>query len=70
MLVADDHQLFIDGIRHILNKLDANVAITESNSAEQAIEIIESGHEFDLVLIDLDMPGMDGMSILKRMHER
>lgn len=70
ILVADDHQLFIDGVRHILNKLDSNVTITESTCAEQAIEIIESGHEFDLILIDLDMPGMDGMSILKRMHER
>lgn len=70
ILVADDHQLFIDGIRHILYKLDSNVTVTESNSAEQAIEIIESGKEFDLILIDLSMPGMNGMSILKRMHER
>lgn len=70
ILVVDDHQLFIDGIRLILNKLDAAVSITESNAAEQAIEILESGEEFDLILIDLSMPGMDGMSVLKRMHER
>lgn len=70
ILVADDHQLFIDGMRLILNKLDAGVSITESNTAEQAIEILESGLEFDLILIDLSMPGIDGMSILKRMHER
>lgn len=70
ILVADDHQLFIDGIRYILKKLDSNVSVTECNSAEQAIEIIELGKEFDLILIDLSMPGMNGMSILKRMHER
>ena len=70
ILVADDHQLFIDGIRLILNKLDSSMSITESNSAEQAIEILESGQTYDLILIDLSMPGMDGMSILKRMRER
>lgn len=70
VLIADDHQLFIDGIRHILNKLDTVMEITETNRAGQAIEILESGQEFDLILIDLSMPGMDGMSILQRMHAR
>lgn len=70
ILVADDHQLFIDGIRHILAKLDTDVAITESNNAARAIEILESGQDFDLVLIDLSMPGMDRMSILQRMRKR
>lgn len=70
ILVADDHQLFIDGMRHILVKLDDVVEITESTRAGPAIEILESGQEFDLILIDLSMPGMDGMSILQRMRER
>lgn len=70
VLVADDHQLFLDGIQHILKKLDADVEVTESTSAERAIEILESGRKFDLILIDLSMPGMDGLSILQRMHER
>lgn len=70
ILVADDHQLFLDGMRHILNKLDTVVDITETTQAEQAIKIMESGNSFDLILIDLCMPGIDGMSILQRMHER
>lgn len=70
VLVADDHQLFLDGIQHILKKLDTDVEVTESTSAERAIEILESGRKFDLILIDLSMPGMDGLSILQRMHER
>lgn len=70
VLVADDHQLFLDGIRIILNKLDPKAEITECNAAEHAIEILESGLAFDLVLIDLCMPGMNGMSILQRMHRR
>lgn len=70
ILVADDHQLFLDGIRHILKKLDTVVDITETTDAARAIEILESGQSFELVLVDLSMPGMDGMSILQRMQER
>lgn len=70
ILIVDDHQLFLDGIRHILNKLDPAATITETTRADQAIEILESGHDFDLVLIDLSMPGMDGISILQRMQAR
>lgn len=70
ILVVDDHQLFIDGVRHILEKLDDQALITEANRALEAIELLESGREFDLILIDLSMPGMDGMSVLQRMHER
>lgn len=70
ILIADDHQLFIDGINFILKKLDTIVNITESTSADQAIDILESGKEFDLILIDLNMPRIDGLSILQRMHAR
>lgn len=70
ILVADDHQLFLDGMRHILVKLGDDVKITEVVRAEQAIAKLESGEVFDLVLIDLNMPGMDGMSIVQRGRER
>lgn len=70
ILVVDDHQLFLDGLRHILIKLAPDMTITEATQAEQAIEKLESGQNFDLILIDLDMPGMDGMSVLQRMRER
>lgn len=70
ILLADDHQLFVDGISHILKKLADEVEITAVSDAQQTIDAIESGQEFDLILLDLDMPGMDGLSILQRMHER
>ena len=70
ILIADDHQLYLDGMRHILAQLDSQVEITEANRAEQAIDTLESGQEFDLILLDLHMPGMDGMCILKRMQAR
>jgi len=70
ILIVDDHQLFLDGIQHILNKLDNTADVTKCTRADQAIELLESGRDFNLVLVDLNMPGMDGMSILQRMRAR
>ena len=70
ILIVDDHDLFVDGMCHILKKLADTLEITRSNNAEKTIELLESGMEYDLILIDLAMPGMNGMSILQRMHEK
>ena len=66
IVVADDHQLFIDGIRHILKALDDQVDIIEFNTADHAINYIDTNPDIDMVLADLHMPGMDGVSIIKR----
>ncbi len=70
ILIIDDHQLFIEGMQLILKRLDEDALILGVNTAEEAISIIESGKDFDLILVDLSMPGMDGLSILQRAHAR
>lgn len=70
MLVVDDHQLFIDGIRHVLSRLSDKAVITEANSAASAIAILESGQTFDLVFMDLMIPDTNGLSIIRHLHER
>ena len=70
MLIVDDHQLFIDGIRHVLTRLDDASDIREATTSSSAIRILESGESFDLVFVDIVMPGMDGLSIIRRLHEQ
>lgn len=69
LFVVDDHQLFIDGMRHLLRHLDGVSAIEECTRADEAIARLEADDSFDLVLIDLAMPGMDGLAILQRLRE-
>ena len=69
LFIVDDHQLFIDGMRHLLGHLDGVSVIEECTRAEEAIERLEAEDSFDLVLIDLGMPGMDGLPILQRLRE-
>lgn len=65
ILIIDDHQLFIDGIRHIVELLDDDVDIIEANKAEDALKFIQTVNNLDLVLLDLHMPGLDGTSIIE-----
>lgn len=70
ILVVDDHQLFLDGLRYILYRLDTEVQIDEVGNAASAFECLESGHGFDLILVDLHMPGLGGMALLHRLRDR
>ena len=68
ILIVDDHPLFIDGIRHIIQTLDDNVDLIEANSAKEALLLLEKSSNLDLILLDLHMPGLDGLSIIN--HRR
>ena len=68
ILIIDEHQLFIDGIRHIVNALDDDVDIIEATSAADASHYMISLSDLDLVLLDLPMQGLDVRSIMQ--HHR
>jgi len=65
IIIADDHQLFIDGLMSILSKeLDIHVTATANNGLE-LIKLLENGKNADLVITDIRMPIMDGISATK-----
>ncbi|MDH5182962.1 MAG: response regulator transcription factor [Gammaproteobacteria bacterium] len=66
ILVVDDHPLFIDGISQVLKRLSSCVVITKVMTVADAIVQIDSGKEFDLILLDLNIPELDGNTLLHR----
>ena len=69
VLLVDDHPLFIEGIRGILQRLDDNeVFIQSCGSCEESLELIESDDDLDLVLLDLNLPGMSGLDGLQQIR--
>lgn len=58
ILIADDHELFRDGLRHVLDQLGGPLAIIEASDYPQAIEAAGHDRDIDIVLLDLSMPGM------------
>lgn len=66
VLLADDHALFREGVRLVLESLvDGPLEIAEANDFIQALAFIRSGFDVDVGLVDLNMPGMDGFSGLE-----
>lgn len=70
ILLADDHALFREGMKHILSELDEIKEIVEADSYTQAIQVIDAGPAFDLALVDLAMPGLDNFSGLEAVCEK
>lgn len=63
ILVVDDEKDILRALEFILSR--EGYSVTTAVSGEEAIELLKK-EEFDLVLTDLRMPGMDGMEVLEK----
>lgn len=66
ILLADDHQMMIDGIRNLLGK-ESNINIAdEANNGQVAYEKVAANPEkFDFILTDISMPLLSGTELCK-----
>lgn len=69
VLLIDDHPLFRSGIGSVIDELSAAVQITEASSCEEALALIARGADFGLILLDLNLPAMDGMTGLAKLRD-
>lgn len=65
LLVVEDHALVREGLVQILHQLDDKVEILAAADCNGATAFLEQGHVFDLILLDLGLPGIDGFSCLR-----
>jgi DNA-binding NarL/FixJ family response regulator len=70
LLVVDDHALVREGVRHTLESLSCEVQVFEAKSGGEAVHLVERQSDFDLVLLDLQLPDIDGFQALTRLRER
>jgi len=70
ILLVDDHALFRDGILLILEGLQLPAETFEASSYESAKALIEENGNFDLVLLDLDLPGISFFDALKAIRQQ
>ncbi|MFI5221023.1 MAG: response regulator [Bacteroidia bacterium] len=69
VIIADDHQMFIDGIKSLL-RTHKNISIVgEANNGEQVLEIL-SKDPADIILMDVNMQVMDGIEATKQVRSK
>ncbi len=71
IILADDHTLFREGMRHHLKRLDEEMTILEADSHDATLKLLADHPDADLALVDLHMPGRaDDLSGLTEMLEQ
>jgi len=64
VLLADDHTLFREGLCLLLDDLPYPVEVTQAGCVQDVLDVL-SDKQFDLILLDLLMPGMDHFAGLR-----
>lgn len=64
IIIADDHQLFIDGIKSLVKTMKNMEIVAEVNNGKELLEVLEK-KTCDIVLMDINMPEMDGIEATK-----
>jgi CheY-like chemotaxis protein len=67
VLIVDDNRASRDLIRAILKSVRCD--IIEASHGQAALDVIQQDRP-DLVLLDIDMPGLDGLAVVKRIREK
>ena len=65
--IADDHTIFRDGLRRLLTLEEDFEIVAEAQDGTEVMDILRD-KEPDILLLDLKMPGLDGLSLLQRIQ--
>lgn len=68
IMIVDDHPIVRDGLRHLIEAEPELVVCGEARTGEEALKILPRAKP-DLALVDLGLPGMDGISFIRRVKQ-
>lgn len=67
LLLVDDHAIVREGLTRILERVGAGWQVQGESNGFDALERLRSG-AFDLMIVDLSMPGMSGLELIRRVR--
>ena len=63
--VCDDQQVFIDRLKNLISYEEAEIYVFNSGD-----KLLMSDINFDIILLDIEMPGTDGLSVAAKLYQR
>ncbi len=69
ILIADDHPIVRRGLREILTETKDLFDVHEAENGLEVLERLEGGH-YDVLVLDISMPGLSGLDVLKQIKKR
>lgn len=69
MLIADDHPLYREALRAVVPQACPEVELHESSCEAEVLEQVAADVAFDIIILDLNLPGATGLSCVKQVRE-
>ena len=69
IIIADDHAIVRVGLKELVQKDPSLAVIAEAKDGQALLDLL-SLHKCDLVVADISMPNMDGLTALKEIHRK
>ncbi len=69
LLIADDHRILLDGIVSLLQAEKDFIIAGVANNGNEVLELVNK-NDFDVCLLDINMPGLDGMKTARILKEK
>jgi DNA-binding NarL/FixJ family response regulator len=70
VLVVDDHPLLRDALAQVVQDVEPQAEVLRAGDCEQALALAEADPRIDLLLLDLNLPGLAGIPALKAWRQR
>lgn len=68
LILVDDHQIVLDGLKALLDDLDDFDCVATADNGQKALDLLKV-FEVDVILMDIDMPVMNGIEATKRVKK-
>lgn len=69
-LIVDDHRIFLSGLRQVITSFYPGSNCTIVDSAKNALDLLDRGIRFDLMLVDIRLPNIDGFELTSAIRKR